>query len=29
MTFCSLNDQKVTEPRKGIYVVDGEKQILE
>ena len=25
----SLNGQKVTEPRKGIYIVDGEKRILE
>ena len=29
MTFYSLNGQKVTEPRKGIYIVDGEKRILE
>ena len=27
--FYSLNGQKVTKPRKGIYIVDGEKQILE
>ena len=27
--FYSLNGQKVTEPRKGIYIVNGEKRILE
>jgi flavodoxin len=27
--FYSLNGQKVTEPRKGIYVVGGEKRIFE
>ena len=27
--FYSLNGQKVTEPRKGIYIVNGEKKILE
>ena len=25
----SLNGQKVTEPRKGIYIINGEKRILE
>ena len=27
--FYSLNGQKVTEPRKGIYIVNGEKRIIE
>ena len=27
--FYSLNGQKVTEPHKGIYVVNGEKRIIE
>ena len=27
--FYSLNGQKVTEPHKGIYIVNGEKRILE
>ena len=27
MLFYSLNGQKVTEPRKGIYIVNGEKRI--
>ena len=27
--FYSLNGQKVTEPRKGIYIVGGEKRIIE
>lgn len=27
--FYSLNSQKVTEPRKGIYIVNGEKRIIE
>ena len=27
--FYSLNGQKVKEPRKGIYIVDGEKRIIE
>ena len=28
-TIYNLNGQKVTEPRKGIYIVNGEKRILE
>lgn len=27
--FYSLNGQKVTEPRKGIYIVGGEKRVIE
>ena len=27
--YYSLNGQKVTEPRKGIYIVNGEKRIIE
>ncbi len=27
--FYSLNGQKVTKPRKGIYIVGGEKRIIE
>ncbi len=27
--YYSLNGQKVTEPRKGIYIVGGEKRIIE
>ena len=27
--FYSLNGQKVAEPRNGIYIVDGEKRIIE